>query len=413
MPVLENTKLARAVRCLVIMVISAGMLNGCQSLGSSAAGAKNEGSAGYKEENKESEQKLLNQSSKSTNTEQDAATRSKVDNKKVVSRTSPVRTNPEPPKKKPSSTAKSVVKPVAKPVSKSRPAEARPKKSAKSSSRVAAAITSATPKAAAVTTGKATATSDAVRPATGATVQKQADKVEAAASQSATSSVASNERVSKVAAGGSTSSKTIVSPDAETETNSSGLSDATEKLPSPDGEATKIAMLDPSALADSQAQIEQAIKSPGTAINLTLDMLPYEFDGWVLEHNWDNQHPQTCRLRSARTAINDGYESTYLWAEILPKEINIYTGSNIDLTYDGAGLQIGDNPLQSFSGFLNETSVSLAGDHSTTLRLASELTVSLGFWPTWPKTETQQVVLSSAGLAEAMPVFKACQLWSE
>ena len=175
---------------------------------------------------------------------------------------------------------------------------------------------------------------------------------------------------------------------------------------------TQLAMLEKPSSNELQTQAENAVKPPDS-LNLTLDQLPYSIGGWVLERNWDNQHPEICRLRSERQTLDDGYDTTYLWAEILPNEINIYTGSNIDLTYEGSGLQIGAGTVQPFSGFLSETAVTIAGDFNTELEKSDTLTVFMGFWPTWPKTETRKVNLSTGSLPQAMLAFKQCQLWSD
>ena len=176
---------------------------------------------------------------------------------------------------------------------------------------------------------------------------------------------------------------------------------------------TQLALAEPALTADDESSADRVAASELPKINLSIDMLPHRFGSWTLEHNWDNQHPHKCRLRSEKTAVNDGYDNTWLWAEILPDEINIYTGSNIDLEYEGSGLQFGSNPVQSFTGFLTETSVNMAGDHRRSLRNAESLTVYLGFWPTWPKTDIRRVVLPAQELVQALPVFDACQTWSE
>lgn len=177
------------------------------------------------------------------------------------------------------------------------------------------------------------------------------------------------------------------------------------------GQQAQLALLDPPATTAIQQQTDEASRVP--ALKLSADKLPYSFGNWTLERNWDNQHPQTCRLRSARMPVNDGYDTSWLWAEILPDELNFHTGSNIDLSYEGSGVQFDNGATQPFSGFISESAVRLAGDYSATLKSSASLTVYLGFWPTWPKTETRKVDLSTRSLLQAITAFEDCQQWSD
>ncbi len=171
-------------------------------------------------------------------------------------------------------------------------------------------------------------------------------------------------------------------------------------------ETTELAMLDTQDSPAGQVAEEEAESLQ--PLKLTLDLLPYAFSGWTLEHNWDNQHPDTCRLRSDKISINDGYETSYLWAEVLPDQIKLHTGSHIDLEYEGSGVQFGFKPAVPFSGLVTETAVQVKGDFVTQLATTSTMTVYIGFWPTWPKTETQKVSLSLDAMTQAVPAFEQC-----
>ena len=146
-----------------------------------------------------------------------------------------------------------------------------------------------------------------------------------------------------------------------------------------------------------------------SALAITAADLPYSFGVWTLERNWDNQHPDTCRLISDKFPLSDGYEDTTLRAEVLLDAINIYTGSHIDLSYENSGIQIGDAELVPYSGLMGETNATVEGGFTDQLALAGEMTVNMGFWPTWPKTETQQVVIPLPDMNMALAAMFTCK----
>jgi len=178
-----------------------------------------------------------------------------------------------------------------------------------------------------------------------------------------------------------------------------------------DGQPAQLALLDSPASRAIQQKTDEASRVP--VLQLSADKLPYSFGNWTLERNWDNQHPQTCRLRSARIPVNDGYDTSWLWAEILPDGLNFYTGSNIDLSYEGSGVQFDSGATQPFSGVISASAVRLAGNYSATLKSSASLTVYLGFWPTWPKTQTRKIDLSTGNLLQAVTAFEECQQWPD
>ncbi|MBU6950277.1 hypothetical protein [Hahella sp. HN01] len=164
--------------------------------------------------------------------------------------------------------------------------------------------------------------------------------------------------------------------------------------------------------AETKPVVETAMLSQPketSGLQITGSMLPYDFGGWMLEKDWDSAHIGVCRLRSERHPIFDGYENSNVWIEVLAKEINVYTRSNLDLTYPGVGLQLAEQTVLDFNEVFQETNARIKGDHSRALQNANKLTVKLGFWPSWPQTQTQQAVIPATVLKQAIPVFLNCK----
>ncbi|WLQ12955.1 hypothetical protein O5O45_24820 [Hahella aquimaris] len=164
--------------------------------------------------------------------------------------------------------------------------------------------------------------------------------------------------------------------------------------------------------AETKPVVETAMLSQPketSGLQITGSMLPYDFGGWMLEKDWDSAHIGVCRLRSERHPIFDGYENSSVWIEVLAKEVNVYTRSNVDLTYPGVGLQLAEQTVLDFSEVFKETNARIKGDHTRALQNANKLTVKLGFWPSWPQTQTQQAVIPATVLKQAIPVFLNCK----
>lgn len=147
----------------------------------------------------------------------------------------------------------------------------------------------------------------------------------------------------------------------------------------------------------------------GAPLRLSADKLPYTVGDWTLERNWDNKHPGVCRLVSKRQTMDDGYDRTSIWAEIRAAGIDIHTGSNIDLSYQGSGIQLDDSVLHPVTRLVGRKGVEVSGDFADQLVSANSLSVHLGFWPTWPKTRLQQARIPMDGISALMPSFLNCK----
>jgi hypothetical protein len=165
------------------------------------------------------------------------------------------------------------------------------------------------------------------------------------------------------------------------------------------------------ALAPAPKQVTLAPTTPTqpAPLMLTADKLPYTVGNWTLEQNWDNQHPGVCRLVSKHQKMDDGYDKTDIWTEILPDRIEVHTGSNIDLSYQGIGIQFDDSALVPVKGLVGKMGVDVPGHFSDQVAGAKNMVIHLGFWPTWPKTQLQQVQIPLEGAGVLMPSLLDCK----
>ncbi|WP_020409225.1 hypothetical protein [Hahella ganghwensis] len=201
-----------------------------------------------------------------------------------------------------------------------------------------------------------------------------------------------------------TDKKAAIAADAATKSSAK----VEEKAATAKSEEVKVALAEPGTSESNLSVVEDAVSGDSGEFSITAADLPYRFGTWTLERNWDNQHPDTCRLVSSNLKINDGYDMTNFQAEVRKDEINIYTGSNIDLTYENSGIQIDALSLVPYSNLIGDSSATVKGDFTGMLANAGELRVSVGFWPTWPKTETQQLVLPLEEMRVAIPALLNC-----
>ncbi|OZG73296.1 hypothetical protein BTA51_12545 [Hahella sp. CCB-MM4] len=203
--------------------------------------------------------------------------------------------------------------------------------------------------------------------------------------------------------------KTVKPVESKAETKPVISTEKSDKKAETQPQEVQVALAEPTSPESNMPVVEEAVSGDITSAAITGEDLPYDFGTWTLERNWDNQHPDTCRLVSSMHKISDGYELTNIRAEVLLDGINIYTGSNIDLTYENSGIQIDSLSLVPYSGLIGESNATVQGDFTEMLANAGEMTVNLGFWPTWPKTETQQLVLPLEDMRLAIPAMLNCK----
>lgn len=138
-----------------------------------------------------------------------------------------------------------------------------------------------------------------------------------------------------------------------------------------------------------------------------------ETSGWHAGRGPDplTQHTQ-CLLQSDSQTIHDGQTKTPMRIVFNGTAFIITTRSNIDLTYPDLGLTVDDLPTRAIDHVHKATSAVFDTDVA---RLRSEFSkgrqvqIALGFWPSWPKTDTKVTRFSLQGFRKAYAAFLTCQ----
>ena len=179
--------------------------------------------------------------------------------------------------------------------------------------------------------------------------------------------------------------------------------------------ANKLAKAEPasprpgSVPAEAQAAIQQTY-----IMHLDLASLPLSFGRqWVLDRRPNPVTKETqCILASEAVNIPDGYERTNVQVLLTLDSIYVNTDSNIDLSYPQTGIRIGTDTLRPFDKLTSEKAAMVSGDDVAALYASMtsspDMVVRLGFWPTWPVTETREASYSLEDFQTAVMALRAC-----
>jgi len=190
-----------------------------------------------------------------------------------------------------------------------------------------------------------------------------------------------------------------------------------EQLSSADPADSKIAkvILPQTTLEEytEQKVMEDTIIQPDN-FEFDLDKLPLSFgDTWVLDRNKDSISKTTrCLLKSPKKNFNDGYTDSSISLQLTADTLLIKTSSAIDLSYPDIGIYIDQNEPFPLEKIFGESSILIEQNtKKITAQLldGQNLTIKLGFWPTWPKTETHNIDFALSGFDKAYQSFQACE----
>ena len=162
-----------------------------------------------------------------------------------------------------------------------------------------------------------------------------------------------------------------------------------------------------------QKVMEDTIIQPDN-IEFDLDKLPLKFGGtWVLDRNKDSVSKTTrCLLNSQKKNFNDGYTDSSISLQLTADTLLIKTSSAIDLTYPDIGIYIDQNAPFPLEKIFGESSILIEQNtQKITAQLldGQKLTLKMGFWPTWPQTETHSIDFALSDFDKAYQSFQACE----
>ena len=176
-------------------------------------------------------------------------------------------------------------------------------------------------------------------------------------------------------------------------------------------DSQSVAMLtEKSALAEeTPVQLPAKEETP-----LDLSALPLEFGAlWSLDRRPTPVSDQAhCLLASRSINISDGYDRTDVQLLLTAHSLYVKTNSNIDLSYPDTGVRLDDGSLVPFDGVAQENIAIIKTDVTALYQrmLPSQTAVvRLGFWPTWPVTETQEARFPLRNLDDAVEALWLCE----
>ena len=179
--------------------------------------------------------------------------------------------------------------------------------------------------------------------------------------------------------------------------------------------ANRVAMVEPAGPRPGPAPAEAQVAIHHTDImHLDRASLPLSFGRqWVLDRRPNPVTKETqCILASEAVNIPDGYDRSNVQVLLTLDSIYVTADSNIDLSYPQTGIRIGAGTLRPFDRLAGETAAMVSGDDVSELyaRMTSspDMVVRLGFWPTWPITETREASYSLEDFQTAVMALRAC-----
>jgi hypothetical protein len=140
---------------------------------------------------------------------------------------------------------------------------------------------------------------------------------------------------------------------------------------------------------------------------VTLESLPMTIQGeWVLSAVGD-----TCSLGTLPIRFDDGQGMSKLQLVLTPQHWLIKTQSDIDLSYRGTGLRVDEGRYFPLGQLVRQSDLMFVDEREVMTQAfisGKSLHITLGFWPTWPVTETKTITISLQHFASAHRAWKQC-----
>jgi len=119
-----------------------------------------------------------------------------------------------------------------------------------------------------------------------------------------------------------------------------------------------------------------------------------------------------CFITSKTITLFDGYTDTTFFLQLSMTEILLKTDSNIDLSYPEVGIQI-DSLVAHQITHITSPNIATISEHykelTSQLVNGQQVTIKLGFWPTWPITRTRHIQYDLKSFNEAYQMLLDCR----
>ena len=119
-----------------------------------------------------------------------------------------------------------------------------------------------------------------------------------------------------------------------------------------------------------------------------------------------------CVLESNKIYFYDGYDNTGLKFRVLNNELYLLTKSNIDMSFNDVGLQVGKNEFLHADNVVFDQNVVFTKEMPkllAQLRQSPDMRVQLRFWPSYPATKAYSEVVALNGFLSAYEAYENCQ----
>jgi len=140
-------------------------------------------------------------------------------------------------------------------------------------------------------------------------------------------------------------------------------------------------------------------------------------ENWRAVIGYDPLQKNTaCLIESRQLRVFDGLTETPLQLIYNGHVLRMTSESNIDLTYPGVGLRVDGHEPFTVDAVEHRTDLifSAQADAIKTQFIAGrEARIGVGFWPTWPRSDTVDARFSLLGFARAYNAFQHCQTTGE
>ena len=165
-------------------------------------------------------------------------------------------------------------------------------------------------------------------------------------------------------------------------------------------------------VAQVESESETTVTAaPALSLN-SLDALPISIgDKWTLDRELSQANARTCFLSYTPQKMDDGQGLTLAHLKVTHDSILLKTKSNIDTSYPAAGLTIDNHPQIPIEKLFNISSIIYKDHYNKAIQqmiAGKQATFAIGFWPTWPVTQTYPVSFDLTNFPEAYSTLQSC-----
>lgn len=166
----------------------------------------------------------------------------------------------------------------------------------------------------------------------------------------------------------------------------------------------------PKPVTAPKPKVNKTIKKSNA---FSLKKLPLQYEDWTLDiGDLKGAGQSQCVARNAKPIINDGQSSSSAIVEVTNAFVRVLTDSTIDISYPDTGIKIDDNEQFPLDSVFSDTNVEFDFDVDVLIaqmRKGQKATITLGFWPTWPVTQSYSTEVSLVGFTKVMQKLKSCE----